>query len=111
MTAPEDRPDRPDRPDRDGDGLERAILGEDVVFNAREVSAETGVTLDEIRRLWRALGFPEHGVETAFTKADADAVSTLQKVVGSGLIDFDLAVNLTRAVGQTVARLADWEVT
>jgi len=69
------------------------------------------VTLDEIRRLWRALGFPEHGVETAFTKADADAVSTMQKVVGSGLIDFDLAVNLTRAVGQTVARLADWEVT
>ena len=95
----------------DDDGLERAILGEDVVFNAQQVSSETGVTLDEIRRLWRALGFPEHGVETAFTKADADAVSTLQQVVTSGLIDFDLAVNLTRAVGQTVARLADWEVT
>jgi len=97
--------------DQVGDGLERAILGEDVVFNAQQVSAETGVTMDEIRRLWRALGFPEHGVETAFTQADADAVSRLQEVVSSGLIDFDLAVNLTRAVGQTVARLADWEVT
>jgi adenylate cyclase len=102
MTGPEDGV---------GDGLERAILGEDVVFNAHDVSAETGVTMDEIRRLWRALGFPEHGVETAFTQSDADAVSTLQRVVSSGLIDFDLAVNLTRAVGQTVARLADWEVT
>ena len=30
--------------------------------------------------------------------------------VDSGLIDFDLAVTLTRAVGQTMARLADWEV-
>ena len=31
-------------------------------------------------------------------------------MVSSGAIDFDMAVNLTRAVGQTMARLADWEV-
>lgn len=92
------------------DQLERAILGEDPVFNAAEVSTETGVTIEEARRLWRALGFPEHGTETAFTRADAEAVSTLVEVVASGLIDFDLGVNLTRAVGQTMARLADWEV-
>ncbi|GAA2135485.1 adenylate/guanylate cyclase domain-containing protein [Nocardioides koreensis] len=92
------------------DRLERAILGEELVFNAQEVSDESGVTIEEARRLWRALGFPEHGAETAFTRADADAVSTLVAVVSSGLIDFDLAVNLTRAVGQTMARLADWEV-
>ena len=92
------------------DQLERAILGEEPVFNALEVAAETGVTIEEARRLWRALGFPEHGVETAFTRSDAEAVSTLVGVVTEGLIDFDMAVNLTRAVGQTMARLADWEV-
>jgi adenylate cyclase len=31
-------------------------------------------------------------------------------IVESDLIDEDMAVNLTRAVGQTMARLADWEV-
>ena len=92
------------------DQLEHAILGEEPVFNALEVAAETGVTIEEARRLWRALGFPEHGVETAFTRSDAEAVSTLVGVVTEGLIDFDMAVNLTRAVGQTMARLADWEV-
>jgi adenylate cyclase len=92
------------------DELERMILGEERVFNALEVAEETGVTVDELRRLWRALGFPEHGLETAFTHADADAVSTLTGVVESDIIDFDLAVNLTRAVGQTMSRLADWEV-
>ncbi|GAB3777625.1 adenylate/guanylate cyclase domain-containing protein [Nocardioides ungokensis] len=92
------------------DRLERAILGEEPVFDALGVSAETGVSIEEARRLWRALGFPEHGTETAFTQSDAKAVSTLVDVVESGLIDFDLAVNLTRAVGQTMARLADWEV-
>jgi adenylate cyclase len=102
MTEPE--------PGATRDQLERAVLGEEPVFNAMQVSEETGVTIEEARRLWRALGFPEHGVETAFTKSDAEAVSTLVKVVAEGLIDFDMAVNLTRAVGQTMARLADWEV-
>ncbi len=30
--------------------------------------------------------------------------------MGSGLLDFDLGVTLARALGQTMARLADWEV-
>ena len=68
------------------------------------------MTLDEARRLWRALGFPDRGTEVAFTRADAEAVSTLVRQVEAGHIDFDLAVTLTRAVGQTMARLADWEV-
>jgi adenylate cyclase len=93
-----------------GHQLERAILGEDVVYNALEVAAETGATIEQARRLWRALGFPDHGVDRAFTQADADAVSTLLQLVDGGVIDFDMAVNLTRAVGQTMARLADWEV-
>jgi adenylate cyclase len=74
------------------------------------VAAETGVTLDQARRLWRALGFPDRGVEVAFTSADAEAVATLVRQVEAGQIDFDMAVTLTRAVGQTMARLADWEV-
>jgi adenylate cyclase len=93
------------------DALERAILGEPPVFNAQQVSAATGVTVEEAQRLWRALGFPEHGLETtAFNHADVEAVTTLLAAVSSGLIDFDMAVNLTRALGQTMARLADWEV-
>ena len=59
------------------DELEHAILGEGPVFNALEVAAETGVTVEELRRLWRALGFPEYGLEVAFTESDAEAVSTL----------------------------------
>lgn len=90
--------------------LELAILGEDPTYTAADVAAETGVTIDQARRLWRALGFPDRGVEVAFTRADAEAVSTLVRQVEAGQIDFDMAVTLTRAVGQTMARLADWEV-
>jgi adenylate cyclase len=94
-------------PERD---LGRAILGEEPLYNAAEVATQTGVTLDQARRLWRALGFPEAGGSRAFTRSDVAAVSTLVDAIDGGLIDFDLAVTLTRAVGQTMARLADWEV-
>lgn len=97
-------------PGTDPEGVERAILGEDPVLDAEGVAARTGVGVAEARRLWRALGFPEQGQEVAFTDADARALSTLLGLVRSGVIDFDMGVNLTRAVGQTMARLADWEV-
>lgn len=96
--------------DPEPEGVEHVVLGEPPVYNAFDIAAETGVDLDEARRLWRALGFPAHGMEVAFTGADAEALTTLHGFLESGLIDLDTAVNLTRGVGQTMARLADWEV-
>jgi adenylate cyclase len=103
--APDQRPGQ-----RPGERLDEAILRSKPAYNAVEVAAETGVTIDETRRLWRALGFPEFSGEKAYTAADVEAVSTLMSFVDAGAVDFDTAVNLTRGVGQTMARLADWEV-
>ena len=94
----------------ESDSVSRVILGEEPELSAADVAERTGISVEDARRLWRALGFPEHGEERAFNSADVDAVSTLVAGVESGLIDLDLAVTLTRAVGQTMARLADWEV-
>lgn len=79
-------------------------------FTAAEVAEQTGVTLEQAKRLWRALGFPEAGDEAAFTSDDVAALRKMTEVVEAGLIDFDLAVNVTRGLGQTMARLSDWEV-
>ena len=90
--------------------LESAILGEQPSLTSETVAEAAGVTLEQARRLWRALGFPNAGDEAAFTDADLVALSTLFGAVESGALDFDTAVRLTRAVGQTMARLADWQV-
>ena len=90
--------------------LESTILGASPSMTSEAVAAAAGVTVEQARRLWRALGFPDVGNETAFTEADADALRTLVSSVDQGAIDFDTAVRLTRAVGQTMARLADWQV-
>src|SRR3712207_4168722 len=104
-----DRRPRDGSPDRaPGEQLGDAILRSTPEFNAREVAAETGVTIEQTRRLWRALGFPEFVGEKAYTAAGVEAVATLMSFVDAGAVDFDMAVNLTRGVGQTMARLADW---
>ncbi|WP_435747926.1 adenylate/guanylate cyclase domain-containing protein [Nocardioides sp. SYSU DS0663] len=103
-----DLPENTPPPDVPED-LHRRVLGEPVL-SAAEVAEDAGVSLEETRRLWRALGFPEHGADVAYTPADVVALSTLVAGVRTGLFDFDTAVNITRAVGQTMARLADWEV-
>lgn len=91
--------------------LEQAILGGLPELTAPELAEAAGVTAEQARRLWRALGFPEYPDDTpAFLAADADAMRLLGGVVEAGLLDMDLAVNLTRALGQTMARLADWEI-
>ncbi|MEZ5091538.1 adenylate/guanylate cyclase domain-containing protein [Nocardioides sp.] len=90
--------------------LEHAILGETPTLDAREVAQEAGVDVEQARRLWRALGFPEYAGDVAFNRADVRALREVTEVVAAGALDLDTAVNLTRAVGQTMARLADWEV-
>jgi adenylate cyclase len=90
--------------------LEQVILGEQPVLTSTDVASAAGVTVEQARRLWRALGFPDAGEQPAFNDADLMALSTLIGTVEVGAIDFDTAVRMTRAVGQTMARLADWQV-
>jgi adenylate cyclase len=94
------------RPTRED--LEREILREEPSLTVDDIVDEDDRA--SARQLWRALGFPDPGGATAFTKADREAISTLFALVTAGKIDSHTAVRLTRAVGQTMARLADWQV-
>lgn len=104
--GPEDRASRGPSRDR----LEQAILRDEPRFTAAEIAGGSEEALEQARRLWRALGFPEHDQERAFTGGDRAALTTLRGALDSGALDFETALNLTRAVGQTMSRLADWEV-
>jgi adenylate cyclase len=90
--------------------LEAALLGDAPRHTSDAVADAAGVSIEEARRLWRALGFPDAGEHAVFTDSDLAALGTLVHAVRQGSIDFDTAVRLTRAVGQTMARLADWQV-
>jgi len=109
MTAPEPHDAAPAGTPTAAD-LERAILGESPGLTGTEIAAAAGVSLEQARRLWRALGFPDAANQNAFTQADRDALTLVAEAVNETGVDFETMLRLTRAVGLTVARLADWEV-
>jgi adenylate cyclase len=93
------------------DDLERAIIGDEPTLTIEELVASAGCTVQDARRMWRALGFAEvHASGPAFTAADRDAITLLTSLIDTGVLDFDTAIRLTRAIGHTVSRLADWQV-
>ncbi len=91
--------------------LEVHLLGQQPAFSVADAAAKTGVPADVVRRLWRSLGFalPE-GEEPVFNDHDLAAIEVMRAGTRSGLLDVDTEVRLARAVGQTMARLADWQV-
>lgn len=92
------------------DDLDRAIVGAVPELTGEQVADSAGLTVQQARRLWRALGFPEAGDAIAFTSADARALKRVAEIVTDGDLDFDTIVRMTRAMGQTMDRLAEWEV-
>lgn len=91
--------------------IERLVLGGEPVHSAEGLAALLDMRVEDLKRLWRSLGFPEIDTRAvAFTDADATAVGLIKLAIEHGVVDLDTAVNLTRAVGQTMARLADWDV-
>ncbi|MCX6397085.1 MAG: adenylate/guanylate cyclase domain-containing protein [Propionibacteriales bacterium] len=90
--------------------LAHALLGEEPLLRASEIAAASGVSNDQARRLWRALGFPDAGDQPAFTTADVEALRLVNQTVTESGIDFETMLRLTRAIGHTVSRLADWQM-
>jgi adenylate cyclase len=108
------RPAVPDEPNRaplpTPDDLEELLLGAATTLRAADVAALAGTDVATARRYWRALGFADVGENVAFTEFDAEALATVATLVRAGAVDEETAVRLVRALGQTMAKLAEWQV-
>lgn len=102
MTAPEGRFTR--------EQLEASILGDVPDLTGHDVAEASHIDPDVMRLFWQALGFADAGDQAAFTAGDVAALSIVSELLESDLVDTDDLVRMTRALGHTVARLADWEV-
>ncbi|MFS0886426.1 adenylate/guanylate cyclase domain-containing protein [Aeromicrobium sp. 179-A 4D2 NHS] len=87
------------------------ILAEQLHYTNAEVAERGGLTTEQAARLWRNLGFPDPGDESAFGDADVTAVAIAANAIEHQILDEDTVFRLTRALGQTMSRLADWQVT
>lgn len=92
------------------DAVEAVLLGDGPRYTRLEMAEASGVPIDRLSELWRALGFPgTRDDERRFTNDDLDAVRELNALLDSGLLSSGDDVAVVRTLGRTFSRLADWE--
>ena len=99
-----------DKADVDGTlGLivfERLVSPGPARFTQDEVVARS-ILGDDARSFWRALGFPDpQPGERIFTDADLEMLMLLEQMLQFGLIEHDVALQMTRVIGSSMARIA-----
>lgn len=90
--------------------IQEMILGGPLAFTRDEVAADAKVPVEAARVLWRSMGYADVGESVAFTQQDVDALHRMLHLISVGQLDPDTANDLVRGLGQTTARLADWQV-
>ena len=90
--------------------IEERLLGGPRRHTREAAAAFADLDVPYLRRLWRAMGFANVGDTEAFTDGDLLALDRLQALIRDGVLDEELAVSVTRALGHNAARLAEWQV-
>jgi adenylate cyclase len=90
--------------------IEHLFVGTAPRYTRIQVAALAGVPQELTERIWRALGFatlPDDAV--AFTDADVAVLLRVRAMMENGLMDDRTVIRMSRALGQTTARLAQWQ--
>jgi adenylate cyclase len=91
--------------------LAEILLGTATLTSA-DVARESGLDVAEARRLWRALGFPPVADdERIFTPADVEVLRAVRVLLEMKTAHPGDLLQLTRVIGQSLARVADAQVT
>lgn len=93
--------------------LEELLLGGDMRYTRLDAARISGVSLEFSGRLWRSFGFPNPAEDVpAFTEGDLIALKRIKDLLDRkalGAESEDVMLRQVRAVGQTMAKLAEWQ--
>ena len=91
--------------------IDRLLDDSPRTLSQRDIAAESGIELDDVSRVWRALGFPHvEPDEPVYTRADADMTVLVGSLLDRGLADADLTMQMARVIGQSLSRVAAAQV-
>jgi adenylate cyclase len=90
--------------------VEQSVLGGPPKYTPAEVAERAGMSREDSRALWRALGFAVvEDDATVFTDSDVEALKLVRELRACGFEDDALVSAMTRLFGQTFSRLASWQ--
>jgi adenylate cyclase len=91
--------------------IEELLLGGELRYTRVDAVRLAGVTREFSGRVWRAFGYPSMpDGEVAYTEGDVAALYRIRRLMDDGLLDEDGVIRMVRAFGQTMTRLAEWQV-
>ncbi|MFC4054039.1 adenylate/guanylate cyclase domain-containing protein [Actinomadura syzygii] len=91
--------------------IEELLLGGELRYNRVDAVRLAGVSREFSGRVWRAFGYPSMPDDAvAYTEGDVAALDRMRRLVDDGVLDEDGVIRLVRAFGQTMTRLAEWQV-
>lgn len=93
------------------DRVERSLLGGERRYTRVDMAVESGLPRDQVRALWRAMGFAtiDDDDERAFTERDLAALKSVRELSDELGIQPDVMAAMARMIGQSFARLASWQ--
>ncbi|HEU5023681.1 MAG TPA: adenylate/guanylate cyclase domain-containing protein [Spirillospora sp.] len=91
--------------------IEELLLGGELRYTRVDAVRLSGVSREFTGRLWRAFGYPSMADDAvAYTEGDVAALCRIRRLMEEGVLDEDGVIRLIRAFGQTMTRLAEWQV-
>lgn len=87
--------------------IERLALGQELRHDLDEACEATGLPSDEIRHIWRSLGFPDpYPGEPTFSDVDVANMAAVAELMHSGVVSPEVTYGMTRVIGSSMARIA-----
>ncbi|MFC4910557.1 adenylate/guanylate cyclase domain-containing protein [Actinomadura gamaensis] len=91
--------------------IEELLLGGELRYTRVDAVRLSGIPTEFARRLWRAFGYPSMPEDAvAYTEGDVAALCRIRRLMDDGVLDGEGVIRLVRAFGQTMTRLAEWQV-
>lgn len=87
--------------------IDGVVLPDKLEFTLEQLSAKAGADPDVVLAYWRSMGFgPPDPDARLFSKRDVHILKSLVRLTEDGVIDLDVALQMTRVLGQSMALVA-----
>jgi adenylate cyclase len=87
--------------------IDKLALGQELRYDVTAACDVTGLPEEELRHIWRSLGFPEPTPgEAVFSDVDLGNLAAMADLMHSGVVSPEVTYGMTRVIGSSMARIA-----
>lgn len=87
--------------------IDKLALGQDLRYDLAAACEGTGLPEEELRHIWRSLGFPDpQPGEAIFSEVDLGNLAAVADLMHSGVVSPEVTYGMTRVIGSSMARVA-----